>query len=158
MKYAQGTSVPVDRSVAELRALVQRYGAQGFGYCEEHEPRLRRAMIAFRFDARSVRMLLPLPALDSPEVARTRQGYERTEGQKLEALAAEDRRRWRALVLVVKAKLEAVASGISSLEREFLADLVLPNGNVLHDEIAPRLARWREGGPAVPLIPERASP
>ena len=40
----------------------------------------------------------------------------------------------------------------------FLADLVLPNGNVLHDEIAPRLARWREGGPAVPLIPERASP
>src|SRR3990170_8562984 len=32
------------------------------------------------------------------------------------------RQRWRALVLVLKAKLEAVASGISTLEAEFLAN------------------------------------
>ena len=34
--------------------------------------------------------------------------------------------RWRALALVVKAKLEAVECGISTLENEFLAFIVLP--------------------------------
>jgi hypothetical protein len=55
----------------------------------------------------------------------------------------------------VKAKLEAVSSGISTFEREFLADLVLPNGRVVHEELAPRLAAWESDGNAVPLIPER---
>lgn len=66
-------------------------------------------------------------------------------------------RRWRALLLVTKAKFEAVASGISTVEREFLADLVLPNGRVVQEELAPRLARWRETEVAVPLIPERGT-
>lgn len=42
------------------------------------------------------------------------------------------RERWRAVVLLVKAKLELARLGVSTVEREFLADLVLPDGQTLH--------------------------
>ena len=38
------------------------------------------------------------------------------------------RQRWRALALCIKAKLEAVECGITSFEEEFLAHVVMPNG------------------------------
>ena len=38
------------------------------------------------------------------------------------------RARWRALLLVIKAKLEAVAQRISSIEDEFLSATVMPTG------------------------------
>lgn len=47
----------------------------------------------------------------------------------------EVRQRWRALLLTVKAKLEAVECGISTLEQEFLAFIVLPNSMTLGDWI-----------------------
>jgi hypothetical protein len=44
------------------------------------------------------------------------------------------------LVAVVKAKLVAVEDNISTLEREFVADLVLPNGQTMHEWARPQLA------------------
>lgn len=41
------------------------------------------------------------------------------------------RQRWRALHLVVKAKLEAVESGITVFDDEFLAHIVLPDGGTV---------------------------
>ena len=41
------------------------------------------------------------------------------------------RSRWRALYLVVKAKLEAVSSGIVSMEDEFLAQTVMNDGETV---------------------------
>ena len=38
------------------------------------------------------------------------------------------RQRWRALLLIIRAKLEAAEAGISTLETEFLANIVLPDG------------------------------
>lgn len=152
MKYAQGTSVSADRSIADLRSVVQRFGADGFGYAEESSP--PRAMILFRIGARGVRLVLPFPEQSDPLFNMTPAGRPRSPAQAEQAFQDERRRRWRALLLVVKAKLEAVSSQISTLEREFLADLVLPNGKVVHEEIAPRLEQWASGS-KVPLIPER---
>lgn len=154
-RYAEGTSVPVDRSVAELRAIVQRHGADGFGCAEETSP--PRAMVLFRIGALQVRLVLEFPVAGDDSVRLDHRGRPRAPGDVQNRVEAERRRRWRALVLVAKAKLEAVSSGISTIEREFLADLVLPNGRVVHEELAPRLERWRTSGQAVPLIPERAS-
>jgi response regulator RpfG family c-di-GMP phosphodiesterase len=44
---------------------------------------------------------------------------------------AETRRRWRCLAMVIKAKLEVVASGISSFEEEFLAHVMLYDGRTV---------------------------
>jgi len=39
------------------------------------------------------------------------------------------RQRWRALALVIKAKLEAAESGITEFEDEFLAHILIPDGS-----------------------------
>ncbi|HEV8474571.1 MAG TPA: hypothetical protein VGR82_17470, partial [Methylomirabilota bacterium] len=51
-----------------------------------------------------------------------------------------DRQRWRALLLVVKAKLEAVRAGIAVFEQEFLGFIVVPDTNqTIYEFAAPRL-------------------
>jgi hypothetical protein len=49
------------------------------------------------------------------------------------------RQKWRALALVVKAKLEAVESGITTFEEEFLAHIVLPDGRTFGAWARPQL-------------------
>jgi hypothetical protein len=44
------------------------------------------------------------------------------------AIAAEEKRLWRSLLMTIKAKLEVVQSGISSFEFEFLPYTLLPSG------------------------------
>ena len=53
------------------------------------------------------------------------------------------------MVAVIKAKLVAVKDSISTLEREFMADLVLPNGQTMHEWARPQLAR----GESVSFLP-----
>lgn len=143
--YAQGTSVPVSRSRAELEDVLRRYGADGFAYMED----AGFVQIGFRIENRAVRIALPPPCEETlPERARTR-----TAAQTEAALAQEERRRWRALVLVVKAKLEAVESAISTLEREFLADLVLDGGQTVAEAMGPELARRLPEGRPLLLLP-----
>lgn len=73
----------------------------------------------------AVRFEVPIPT-DPAEYRRTKGGQTRTPAQQERALEAEVRRRWRALLLCIKGKLEAVESGITTFEEEFLAHLVLP--------------------------------
>jgi hypothetical protein len=49
------------------------------------------------------------------------------------------RLRWRALAIAVKAKLEAVDSGISTLQSEFLAFIVTPDGTTVGENVIPHL-------------------
>ena len=58
------------------------------------------------------------------------------------------RQRWRALNLAIKAKLEAVESGIVTFDQEFLAHIVGPSGQTVKPLIAlqylaPRASAWR---------------
>lgn len=53
-----------------------------------------------------------------------------------------------------KAKLEAVESGISVFEDEFMANIVLPGGRTVSDEVRPKIAiAYSTGGPAN-LLPD----
>ena len=71
----------------------------------------------------------------------------RTDKQMWAAYEQEVRRRWRALVLCVKAKLEVVESGISTFEQEFLAHIVVAGGKTIGQEMVPRLGDVAAGGP-----------
>lgn len=61
-------------------------------------------------------------------------------------VAQENRTRWRALLLVIKAKLEAVESNIATFEDEFLAHVLLPNQQTVAEYIGPTVAQIYETG------------
>ena len=62
------------------------------------------------------------------------------------------RQRWRALALVIKAKLEAVETGIATFEQEFLAYIVLPNGQSVGDTAIPAIEAAAAGKDLPPLL------
>ena len=142
--YAAGTTVAADRSRIELERLLRRFGATGFAYGWQSTPTARES-VGFEMHGRQVRIELPIPASDSVEFTVTPGGKRRSETAARDAYDAEIRRRWRSLVLVVKAKLTAVADGISTVEREFLADVVLPSGATFGQWAASRLPEIDRG-------------
>lgn len=129
-RYAANTDVPVDRSRAEIERVLEQHGARAFGYRYDHDQG-SRALIEFRLQGREVAIILPLPERNDPEFTQTPTGKERKPEAALKSWEQACRSRWRALRLVIVAKLEAVAVGISTLEREFLADVVLPDGRTV---------------------------
>ena len=60
--------------------------------------------------------------------------------------------RWRALALVIKAKLEAVECGIAEFEAEFLAYTLLPDGSTVYEQAAPMVERAYLDGRMPPLL------
>lgn len=143
--YAAGTEVPADRSRAEIERLLQRFGAEQFIYGWDGD----QAAIGFRLAGRAVRISITLPSSTNPAFAMTATGRRRSDTAARDEYEKEVRRRWRALAAVIKAKLVAVEEGISTIEREFLADMLLPSGQTLGDELVPRLDRLSGGLPAL---------
>lgn len=140
-RYAEGTTVSTERSRLELEKLLRRFGASAFGYWWEHGAE----QVAFTIAGRNVRITVPIPEAESELFTVTPGGKRRSEAAALEAYAAEVRRRWRSLLLVIKAKLAAVDDGISTLDREFLADVVLATGETFGEWIAPQLDEIDQG-------------
>jgi hypothetical protein len=153
MAYAESTSVPVERSRAEVEKLLTKYGATDFGYIMRPDA----CHVMFRAKERNVmfRIALPRPGSVKEGVGFTRSGYSRRKVR----VTAEDmrdrevRRRWRALALVIKAKLESVASGIEVFEDAFLAQIVLPGGRTVGEEIRGNIAEAYKHNSNVPLLP-----
>ena len=140
-RYAQQTTVSSEKSRAEIEATLRRYGADGFAYAWEGYT----ARIQFKFDNRVIAFELQMPPRSDFE--KTETGRARRSAVAVEkAWEQAGRQRWRALALVIKAKLEAVESGISSLEAEFLANTMLPNGRLVLNEISEPLRLSIETG------------
>lgn len=148
MAYAQGTDVSVERTQTELTALLRKQGASSVavGFTAD------AGVIQFESHERQIRFTVPMLASDADELRFTKQRQRRTPSQMQSAHAAEERRRWRALLLVVKAKFEAVESGIVTFESEFLAQVVLPDGHTVHEHVEPTIARAYIEGHVRPLL------
>jgi len=142
MGYASGTQVEVEQSRAEIERVICRYGADQYiaGFQEGE------AIVLFRRGGKHVKFVLPLPSINSREVTHTPAGKKRMQSQLPKALRDETKRRWRALLLLVKAKLEAVASGITEFEDEFLAHIVLPSGQSVSKWLRPQIDQAYESG------------
>ena len=148
MSYAANTEVPADRSRGEIENTLMRYGADQFMYGWNDQG----AVIQFRANERFVRFVLPMPDKEDDRFALTPGGKRRRDDDgRLKAWEQETRRRWRALALAVKAKLEIVASGISSFESEFMANIVLPGGETVGDWLSPQIDEAYKSG----IMPER---
>jgi hypothetical protein len=135
MTFAARTEVPVERSKSEIERLLMRHGATSFagGWTPVG------ATVLFEMKGRRLRFELPLPTA--------------AELKSVERRDRETRRRWRCLVLVIKAKLEAVETKIVSFEDEFLAHIVLPGtGETFGAWAAPQIAAAYDKGLDMPPL------
>lgn len=149
--YAKRTKVSVDKTRDEIERTLRRYGASGFMYGWQG----RNAQIAFEIEEprRMVRFTLLLPDPNDDEFTLTDTGRERNENQAFLAYEQAVRQRWRALALVIKAKLEAIDAGIAIFDDEFMPYLVLPSGRTVAEEVGTKVVESIESGKSVPLLP-----
>lgn len=133
-RYAQDTKVDVGASKAELTTILRRAGAGQMLMGDDAERRL--ILLGFSLGGRQYRLS-----------ASTERPSRRCDAEQLE------REAWRALVLIVKAKLEVVAMGQSSVEEEFLANLVLPSGDTVGSDVLPKIKQAYETGVMPHLLP-----
>lgn len=126
-KYAAGTKVSADKTLVEIKNTLNKYGATEFGYYEMKG----QVGVLFAMKGRRIRLLLPLPMPPTEQ---------------------EVRQRWRALLLIVKAKLEAIELKATTFEQEFLVNFVLPDGRTVGDKLLPEVNSLLKDGKLPPLL------
>lgn len=135
MSYAEGTVVSSEKSRAEIERLVRTHGAVTVGTFYDSE----QAVVTFATADRMVKFSVPMPQhTDKSMRARAvgRSTWRTPTTVELQKVCeAEERRRWRCLLLVIKAKLEAVDSRVESFDEAFLAHIVTPGGRTIIEEI-----------------------
>lgn len=150
MAYAEKTSISTSKTKADIEEMVQRYGAKQFvsGYSDNI------AVIGFSMAERQIKFLLPIPDKQDQTYWHTPgRGQKRSAEAAYAAWEQSCRSRWRALYLIVKAKLEAVEAGISTVEREFFYDIVLPDGKTIGEYMAPQIETAYQTGQMPPMLP-----
>jgi len=150
MAYAENTTVSTEKSRAEIERTLQRYGADQFMYGWDND----RAMIGFRMANKQIRFVLPMPDRNDERFTHTATGRLRKEGAAYKEWEQACRQKWRALALVIKAKLEAVESGIAVFEDEFMANIVLPDGSTVSDFMLPQIEAAYRGGTMPAMLPD----
>jgi hypothetical protein len=129
-RFAQDTKVPVVQTRAEIERLLGRHKAAQFGTAVDHD--ILQARVQFRLHDRIVRFVVNLP---DPKIFK-----------RAERLDQQERQKWRALLLVIKAKLEAVENQIASFEEEFLGYIVMPNDMTMAELAKPLIgAAYKTG-------------
>jgi len=162
-RYAEGTSVPVEKTKANLEALLAKHGAHQRLFATDD--RAGRAIVQFRMMDRNVKLHLRVDVDDLPD-PQQRSTYQDgcphgwnswTSKRRAEwvssKVAQREREAWRRLLLLTKAKLEMVADGATTFEREFLPDLLLPDGSTVHERLGPQLEAAYTTGEMPPLLP-----
>ena len=129
--YAEDTKVSAAQSRAQIETILRKAGASRIATMDEPMEAIGMFMLAGRL----IRLRIEIPG-DANE-------------QKRWAI-------WRAVHLVVKAKIEAVAQGITTVEQEWLAHVVLPDGTTVGDWVEPQLQLAYDTGrmPTDPVLLE----
>lgn len=124
-RYAARTRVPVEKSKIEIERLVRRYGAKGFVAGWQGDA----ARVEFIAHSRHIRLTVLMPPAEQAA-----------------------RQKWRALLLLVKAKLEAVDAKIASFEEVFVGDIVMPDGRTVWEAAREPIKIAYDSGKPVALL------
>lgn len=130
MAYADKTRVPVSQTRSEIEQLLERNRAKQFGTAVDYD--ILSARVQFRLHDGIVRFVIALP--DPKKLGN---------GTRLEQA---ERQRWRALLLVIKAKLESVENSIETFEEAFLSNIVMPNDQTVAQIVRPAIAESYKTG------------
>lgn len=142
MAYAETTSVSVEKTEGQIKAMIKRAGATHFSTMDEQG----MAIIAFIMKDRAIRFNLPLPRQDSESYRLDGRKRERTDAQRYAMWEQACRSKWRALYLCIKAKLESAESGIETFEDAFLANIQMADGRLVSEIARPQIAASYAGG------------
>jgi hypothetical protein len=140
--YGKDTEVPFERSIAEIIGLLRKAGADQIGQMESRDS----FTIQFTLSDRMVRFRVHFPSPDEIETMR---------GPRQDASRVADqwrKQRGRALLLVIKAKLESVHSDVETFEEAFLANVVLADGSTLYERVREPIAIEYKTGKPSPLL------
>lgn len=138
MPFAAKTTVPVHQSQSDIERMLVKFGATAFA--KSWDTAAFKACIQFAYDKAHVRFELPLPDPNDRKFTHVSAFKERAEAPCKAIYDQEVRRRWRSLVLVVKAKIESVNSGIETFETAFLAHMVATkSGQTVGEVVIPHL-------------------
>jgi len=140
MKYAEGTTVSVEKSQAELRQILARYKTTRFGLMEEPG----RTIIVFEMSGLPFRISIDLPKKEDDVFlykthAGTGRKTKRTPDAAYEQWERACRQKWRVMLLIIKANLEAAGMGILTPEQALMPFLVTSSGRTIMEETYPRL-------------------
>jgi len=147
VRFPAKTKIETEKSLSEIKRTVQSYGADQFASFEDQS----RAAIIFTMNDWRIRFDLPLPVQSDPVFLRDRRGVRSPAGVR-EAWLQGCRRKWNALAVSIKAKLDSVESGIETFEEAFLANVVLPDGSLLGDHASAALHEAYTSGQLPPLL------
>jgi hypothetical protein len=135
--HTLGTTVSVEKSRAEIEKLITRYGATSTAFMTAPG----RSVVCFEAKRPPDHVRAEAcPTSREKRFQRDGRGSLVPPHKRMEKWEQACRQSWRALALVIKAKLEAVESGITSFEDEFLAHIVMPDGQTVATHIKPRIA------------------
>ncbi len=161
-KYATQTQVSSDATKIEIERTLRRYGADQFMSGWQNNS----AIVGFRINERMFRISVPLPDPDSDELnfreVRTPTGQvgrtERSRKTRDNLYEQLVRTRWRALLLVLKATLEAVDVGIFTLEEALVAHTLLANNQTVAEWVEPQIAQVYKSGEMPENLPGLPAP
>ena len=149
-RYARSTEVTSDRTLTQIKALVEKFGADGFMFGTKG----KQATLGFTYHGRSVRWDLIMPDPEDNEFTETPTGLERSESSARKAWEQACRAKWRGLFLLIKALLNAVEEGLIPFDRAFFYDIVTPTGKTIGQQIHPQVHKMIESGQGGPLLLE----
>lgn len=115
MAYAVATKVTVSNSRSAIEAMLRKAGATRIITMDER----LESVVAFELAERLIKIHVPIAGDISDQRRRSL---------------------WRSLHLIIRAKLEAVAEKVTTVEQEFLAHVVMPEGQTVGEWIRPQLA------------------
>lgn len=138
--YAKTTSVSPEKSQEEIKRTLRRYGADRFGVMEERT----KGHVMFEYNGLMIQLSVNFP--EKKDFEKTETGKKRIDSAVESALNQAIRQRWRALTIAIKAKLEAIECGISTIEQEFMAFVMMPDGRPLGEHVVPKLHELAQGG------------
>lgn len=134
-RFAEGTDVSVERSQAELAGILRKAGVLRQAWASEPEG----DTLQFELAGHSYRIRIVRPDAEAlhdqwraDDATPSQLKYLPTDTQ----VQAEWRRRWRATVLLLKAKLEYAEGDESSVIRELMPYALLKDGRTLEESIA----------------------
>lgn len=152
-RFAKDTDVPVEKTRWELERLLERYEASATAVFTSMDS----SAVVFEMRGRRIKFVMPMPDPKQRQFTHRIQGsageIERKPADALASWQKAGRRKWRALLLSIKAKLVSVDEGIESFEDAFMAHVVMPDGSTVGEQVRPRIESSYKGGKMVPLLP-----
>ncbi|UUL76170.1 hypothetical protein NG819_19925 [Pseudarthrobacter sp. Fe7] len=140
--YTRGDSYSSEASRKHIRQALEDYGATDITFGQ----RGGMGAVAFKGDGRQFRIVMQLQQSEGALAVRGDIADSRLHEANAKGLERINRKSWHTLASAIDAKLGAAAAGISTLESEFLAHVVLPGNHTVLDQLEPVIeSAYRSG-------------